>query len=66
MSGAENRENEPEMAGSNHPENEASWGPHPKVRAPAAKYASVPVRQAGTMFSAVRPFWPCAMSNDTF
>ena len=58
MSGAENREYGPETAGLNNPENKASWGPHPKVRAPATKYASASLRQAGTMFSAVGPFWP--------
>ena len=38
---AENIENEPKTTGEIPPENAASWGPHPKVRAPAAKYASV-------------------------
>ncbi|GAA5057417.1 hypothetical protein GCM10023336_31280 [Streptomyces similanensis] len=37
--------------------NAASWGPHPTVRAPAAKVrVCADERQAGTMFSAVGPF----------
>lgn len=42
MNGAENREYESKTTRVNAPENAASWGPHPKVRAPAAKYASLP------------------------
>src|SRR5690348_5907857 len=42
VNGAENRDNEPKTTGANLSENAASWGPHPKVRAPAAKYASLP------------------------
>jgi hypothetical protein len=43
----------------------ASRGPHPTVRVPAATLR-VRLGQAGVMFSAVGPFWPCAMSKVTF
>lgn len=41
-----------------------SWGPHPEGCGPQLQ--NVRQRQAGTMFSAVGPFWPCAMSKVTF
>lgn len=45
-------------------ENAWSWGPHPEGCGPQLR--STRQRQAGTMFSAVGPFWPGAMSKVTF
>jgi hypothetical protein len=49
-----------------------SWGPYPKstgpshmMREPLARDDSR-LRQAGTMFSACGPFWPCVTSKLTF